>query len=209
VIWIAFSPDGRRLLIATQSIDEKKAITQVRDASTGEVVSPPVESVMELSKASFSPDGRRFVIAPMTAGPASIWDAESGEHVLTLPASANWHASYSPDGSHVLTVSISGKARLWDAQSGEPVGAELERTSAHELIWHHRPFVPEGRLLVLGNLLGASRVWDARASEPVTTSLEHASLAWFGPRGGRIVTGTPYVTRGGIGPKHQRIDLED
>ncbi len=58
-----------------------------------------------------------------------MWDAESGEELLTLSGHASGvnSAAYSPDGERIVTASEDGTAKVWDAESGE----ELLTLSGH------------------------------------------------------------------------------
>ena len=54
---------------------------------------------------------------------AKVWDAKSGAEVLTLKGHTGpvTSASFSPDGSRVVTGSDDKTAKVWDAKSGAEV----------------------------------------------------------------------------------------
>src|SRR5207247_1307159 len=100
-----------------------------------------------------------------------VWDAATGEPLLQLKGSSYTpHASFSPDGSRVVTCSGNGAARLWDAASGRPLTPAVR---------HHRTgvvraaFSPDGRRVVTASKDGTARVWDAASGEPVSPPLVH------------------------------------
>jgi WD40 repeat protein len=56
------------------------------------------------------------------SGEAKLWDAWSGAELLTLRAHANAvnSASFSPDGSRIVTCGGDGTAKVWDAGPFQP-----------------------------------------------------------------------------------------
>lgn len=67
------------------------------------------------SSAQLSPDGEQLVVVDHSSSVAHLWDIPSQRELLAL----DWHAgsvriaSFSGDGSTVLTASVDGTARLW------------------------------------------------------------------------------------------------
>jgi WD40 repeat protein len=76
---------------------------------------------------------------------ARIWDAATGKvigilngHEGTLPT-----ATFSPDGSRILTASQDGTARVWDAANGNEIAA-----LKHGGTVNSAEFSPDGRYIV-------------------------------------------------------------
>ena len=69
---------------------------------------------------SWSPDGSRLLSAGYD-GTLRVWDAASGECLLTLRGHEDWVRScaWSPDGGRLLSGGGDGTLRVWDAASGE------------------------------------------------------------------------------------------
>src|SRR5262249_39203133 len=107
------------------------------------------------------------------------------------------HASFSPDGTRVVTASRDKSARIWDAATGEPTTPPLE----HSYGLNQAEFSPDGRRVatatgehIRGRFgFGDVRLWDSATGEPIGSPLAHnggvTSVA-FSPDGSRIVSTT-------------------
>jgi WD40 repeat protein len=111
-----------------------------------------------------------------------------------LPSTESLHhsywvmsASFSPDGTRIVTASKDHTARIWDAQSGEPIGKPLQ----HDDWVMSGSFSPDGTRIVTASEDSTARIWDARSGEPIGKPLQHhgaVGSASFSPDGTRIVT---------------------
>lgn len=94
------------------------------------------ESVGTAWDVSFSPDGTQVAIAEYEGG-ASLWNAETGEKMLTLKSgeSKGGSVAFSPDGQHVATID-GASAHIWNATDGK-LQRVLENTwvSIDNLVW--------------------------------------------------------------------------
>ncbi|MBK7201397.1 MAG: hypothetical protein IPH87_12645, partial [Anaerolineae bacterium] len=70
--------------------------------------------------AAYSPDGK-FIITASGDQTARIWEAATGQEVLTLSGHTDnvYSAAYSPDGQFVVTASGRLTTRIWDAATGQ------------------------------------------------------------------------------------------
>jgi WD40 repeat protein len=71
-------------------------------------------------------------------------------------------ASFSPDGSLVVTASLDKTAKVWDAKSG----AEVLTLKGHTGSLSSASFSPDGLRVVTGSDDKTARVWDARPLGP-------------------------------------------
>jgi eukaryotic-like serine/threonine-protein kinase len=150
----------------------------------------------ELRSAAFSPDGKRIVTGGFDQT-AKVWDAETGEELLTLKGHTCWvtSAAFSPDGKRIVTGagrwSVPGlsqlcEAKVWDAETGQEVLA---------LRGHAAPvlgvaFSPDGRRIATGDRDGMVRVWNAETGQEVLALKSDGEVngVAFSPDGQRIVT---------------------
>src|SRR5262249_37833272 len=72
----------------------------------------------EVSSVAFSPDGTK-VVTGSKDDTARMWDAATGQILLSFVGHANWVLSvaFSPDGRKVLTSSLDQTTRLWNSSS--------------------------------------------------------------------------------------------
>ena len=106
------SPDGSLVLTW---IGNK--VVRLWRASTGESLAN-LEGSGDSVDTSFSPDGSRIVTA--VDNTARLWDGRTGAPHATLAGHSDKvrTASFSPDGSRLLTTSEDFSPRLWDGKTG-------------------------------------------------------------------------------------------
>ena len=100
-------------------------------------------------------------------------------------------ASFSPDGSRIVTASEDKTAKVWDAKTG----AELLTLKGHTGGVYSASFSPDGSRIVTASEDQTAKVWDAASGAELLTLKGHTggvSSASFSPDGSRIVT----VSRG-------------
>jgi Protein kinase domain/WD domain, G-beta repeat len=96
-------------------------------------------------------------------------------------------ASFSPDGSRVVTGSLDRTAKVRDAKTG----ADLLTLKGHTDQVTSASFSPDGSRVVTGGDDNTAKVWDAKSGAEVLTLKGHTNWvasASFSPDGSRIVT---------------------
>jgi WD40 repeat protein len=119
----AFSEDGQ--LLAVPSL---RSHMRVYDLRAERPVAKLGGYMFGVHSSTFSPDGRRIVSGGSAFEAVMIWDAESHERVLTLPAGTNVLSpiAFSADGN-VLVGRHQARATFWRAPTWEEIeGAEKE-----------------------------------------------------------------------------------
>jgi serine/threonine protein kinase/WD40 repeat protein len=111
-LYISFSNDGRKLLVASSD-------TMVRtwDTQTGRAIGPPLHQRYVPSLAAFSDDGRRVALYGGD-GTLSVWDWESGD--LLVPSFPTGTGAieciwFSRDGRYIVGQTRSGALSQWDS----------------------------------------------------------------------------------------------
>jgi WD40 repeat protein len=120
---VSFSPDGRRILAEVRKADQTEEI-KIWSARDGRVeLAIPVPSHDTVNRVIFSPDGNRLATADFKAL-VRIWDAMSGEELVSLKGHTSWvwSLAFSPDGTLLYSGSRDNTVRIWraDALSSKP-----------------------------------------------------------------------------------------
>ncbi len=96
-------------------------------------------------------------------------------------------ASYSPEGTMIITGSRDQTAKVWDASTG----AEILTLQGHGSFVNSASFSPDGTRLVTASDDKTARVWDAKTGTEILSLNGHSdnvTSASFSPDGSRIVT---------------------
>ena len=180
---LAFSPDGRRLVVACAD-----GVARLWDADTGQPVAMPLTHKESINHAVFSPDGRQM-LTTSEDGTARLWKVETGEPFgpPLVHQGGVIFGAFSPDGQTVVTTSMDNTARLWDARTGTPLGQPLRE---HERILH-ADFSSDGRRLVTAAYNWNVRLWDIQPRRAVGLELhagQRVSSVGFSPDGNFVLT---------------------
>lgn len=115
---------------------------------------------------SFSPDARRLASASGD-GTVRIWDVETGNLVLDMPAHP-YHVNcvaYSPDGRTLATASDDFTIALWNSTTGERLATLLGHAYCVQCV----AFSRDGRLLASATAHGEIRTWDRETGETLAS----------------------------------------
>jgi eukaryotic-like serine/threonine-protein kinase len=152
--FVAFSPDGQRLLTADyreMHLWEMATLRPVTEAIK-------VGANLRIRKAAISPNGR-LVAAACDDGLARIWDAVTGRPLGEPMRHAQpvTEVAFGPDGSRLLTASEDGRVRIWDAITGQPLGPGVVHADGPV----EATFGPDGLSFLTMGPDGCVRLWDA------------------------------------------------
>lgn len=118
-----------------------------------------------------------------------MWDADNGVQILVLKghsAEVNW-ASYSPDGSRIVTASADKTARVWDSTTG----SQLLVLPGHAASVNSALYSPDSKHIVTGSVDGTARIWDAVTGVQLALlsgHADHVSVAIYSPDGRHVMT---------------------
>ncbi|MGH3906861.1 MAG: CHAT domain-containing protein, partial [Pseudonocardiaceae bacterium] len=126
-----------------------------------------VHARKEVNAVAFSPDGRWLATAS-SKNVAQIWDATSGQELLTV-GSKGWRrnmegVAFSPDGRRLATAGDDCTARIWDVTSGDEL-----LTVTHEGPLWGLAFSPDGHRLATAGDDCTARIWDVTSGDELLT----------------------------------------
>ncbi len=136
----------------------------------------------------FSSDGKR--VATASARTASVWDAVSGQHLLTLRGhtDAVFCVCFSPNDKLLATASLDNTAKIWDLAKGQ----ELLTLRGHTARVESVCFSADGKRLATASSDDTARIWDTTSGEDLLTLREpkdHVYGVCFSSDGKRVATG--------------------
>ena len=170
----AFSPDGKRIVTASQETPRLWAWHEkAGELKLHKVLKGKLPHTKVTITAAYSPDGRR-VVTTSEDGTARTWDAESGTLVAALiypEGVKGWirAAAFSPDGGRIIAG-----GRVWDAETGEMI-AILTQDRANMAV----AFSPDGRRVASGATIWLLHPSACDKPEWLQLSIEiRSGLAW-------------------------------
>lgn len=183
---VSWSPDGKRLLTASQD-----GTARVWAAATGEQLLR-LDHEGPLKFAFWSPDGSQILTNLAEPETLIMWDGSSGEQLFSIErntgSNAAFDARWSPDGDRLVIPRDNGTAWILDAHTGEklhPLSGQHEDNIA-DISWS-----PTGDRLLTRSPGNYAVVWDAQSGKPIYTLRGHKesliSFEWS-PSGDRILT---------------------
>jgi WD40 repeat protein len=211
----AFSPDGKRLVIASDKKERwitvndsgeaqgvsgssggaKGPAACVYDSGSGERLRTLLGEGAQCYSAVWTPDGSRILTAAYDGGyKVQAWDAANGKRLFIFESEIGLVETLvlSPDGRHVVGLrgslqDLSPVVPLWDAGNGK-LRALLGR---HEGAVTAAAFSPDGRRLVTASMDGTARVWQMPGGGERLVLRGHEGTLHgvaFSPDGKRIAT---------------------
>jgi WD40 repeat protein len=196
VFAVAFSPDGKTLVIVT----DNDTAAWLWNVATQQRVGALSFGNTEVIAVAFSPDGTMLATGSAGAGSAAgggaamvrLWDIGTQQEIgapMTADDDVVRDVAFSPDGTILATASNDGTARLWDVATQQEIGAPMTADSDYV---KGLAFSPDGTILATTSDDGTARLWDVATQQrigppmiPADTSLARVA---FSPEGTILAT---------------------
>jgi dipeptidyl aminopeptidase/acylaminoacyl peptidase len=181
---VNWSPDGSR--IATASFDET---VKVWDAANGQLLLDLQGHNDRVSMVVWFPDSSRLLSFGVESNPSLfVWDAQTGNTMLTVETGTVIDASFSPDGAR-LAVSVFSEVVIYETTRFELQSSSPRRdccaNQMYRLVWS-----PDGTQIATGSNDSLVTVWDAVSlmvlaqfavnpyAQPDSRDVPDLSLSW-------------------------------
>jgi WD40 repeat protein len=196
-----WSPDGDRFAMGLTGYK-----TRIWDAQTGTELhsfSIPVERELETLTEGciypgWSPDGKRIAAMADFSGLIKIWDAISGQELLSIPNPSDRESvdeyrealrvEWSPSGDRLMTADRFEGIKVWDTNTGE----ELLHIDDFETYPNVAMWSPDGKSIATYTMDNTGNIWDAQSGEKLVEFHGHQGDVWgigWAPSGKRLATG--------------------
>lgn len=179
----SYSPDASYCVVVNGFSD---GVARLLDRNWHElsVLKPPPKTLDGVDRAVFSPREQLILGFGMLDKKAYLWDFK-GRLLQTFEghSSALMDASFSPDGSNILTFCDDNTAWLW-AQNGQLI----KKIDNHSGRVYHAEFNPEGNHILTCSGDSTVRLWDKRGNH--LRIIKHKSPVYksvFSPDGKNIL----------------------
>lgn len=158
----------------------------VKDGDIGEAIDVALRAMPQSNPAGW-PDVNEIMEVPRVLAAALLDRRET--MVLRGHDDFVTSASFSPDGSRILTASWDGTARLWNTADG----AEIAVLEGHNRPVSSARFSPDGSRIVTAGDDGTVRVWTADGNEDLAllTIPDDNGLMAVEPGGSSVATASP------------------
>lgn len=165
---VRFNSDGTHVVTTSQD-----GIARIFAVGSGALVKSLRAFSRSLFGAEFKPGDELTVVTADAGGVANLWPAQSkSHHRIAVHRDGVRDATWSPDGSLIVTASTDGTARLWSSApdiAGKP--SPLFVFPGHRGGVVSATFSPDGTRVLTASLDGTLRLWRTplAAGKPAAT----------------------------------------
>ena len=182
---VAFSPDGKRLAIATG------AGIWFYDAQTYREMALLTGHTEVVRAVAFSPDGKTLASGARDAT-VKLWNVENGENTATFVRNSLGVESvaFSPNGKMLAAGTEGGPIKLWDLENGQNLATFIQEEAPRIF---SVAFSPDGKTVASGGSDNTIKLWDVETKQNIATLTGHENIIFsvaFSPDGRILASGS-------------------
>jgi WD40 repeat protein len=182
---VAFSPDGSRIMLATDA-----GVIKIWQTLTGKQMPSITLNEQHITSCAFSPQGNYIITTSEDDLDPKIWDAQSGALLQRLVGHVDIviALAFSSNEQLVATGSWDGTAKIWNRQTGALIRSiDLGLGQGHT-VWS-ATFSPNSKFIITGSDTIA-RIWNVEDGQLIHAFPKQASFVnsvQFSPDGNYVV----------------------
>ena len=182
---VAFSPDGKRLAIATG------AGIWFYDAETYREMALLTGHTGVVRAVAFSPDGKTLASGARDRT-IKLWDIETGDVITCIGHRGGVESvAFSPDGKMVVSGAEDSTVRLWNTADGQSLATFTKQADRVRIF--SVAFSPDGKTVASGGSDNTINLWDIETKRNIATLTGHEDIIFsvaFSPDGRILVSGS-------------------
>jgi WD40 repeat protein len=158
-MFVAFSPDRRRLAVVSALVPSLSGEISIWDYLEGKELFSPIRPAGRVADLAFDPEGKRLAVA--CGNEVQVWDVVEGRPLFRLPHGEPLAAVRYSGGGRVLVGVAEREVATWDARTGEGPGPAVK----HAAPLFTAGVSPDGRWLLSLSNRGETTLHDLIGAE--------------------------------------------
>ncbi len=164
----AFSPDAQ--FIVTTSLNQVRF--RIWDVNTGNFITDGPGISAWPNSLIYTNDGRLAVLVTTGGSTIKVLDARENSEIVSMQGHRGpvLFATFSPDGTKVISTSSDNTVRVWDVASGDEMLQLPMESMATRAVYS-----PNGLFILTANIDDTARIWNVQTGELTEELVGHSA----------------------------------